>query len=134
MVTLETSGADLSALRPEERQVAGLINGKWDVSAIVLASQQRELAVRLAMGATPRRLGAMVLGQNARLAVIGIGVGLVAAWSLGRMLQPIVFGVSSTSAVALASVGAGTLLITLGATLVPAVRAAFVNVTVGLRG
>ncbi len=40
---LETEGADLSALRPEERQVAGLINGKWDVSAIVLAGQQREL-------------------------------------------------------------------------------------------
>jgi putative ABC transport system permease protein len=108
--------------------------GSYGVMSQFVASRQRELAVRLAVGATPRRLGVMVLGQNARLAVTGISLGLVAAWSLGRALQPIVFGVSSTSAAALASVGVGTLLITLGATLVPAVRAALVNVTVGLRG
>lgn len=108
--------------------------GSYGVMSQLVASRQRELAVRLAVGATPRRLGAMVLGQNARLAVGGIGVGLVAAWYLGRALQPILFGVSSTSAAALASVGAGTLLITLGATIVPAVRAALVDVTLGLRG
>jgi hypothetical protein len=40
---LFASNDALQVLRPEERQVAGLINGRWDVSALVLASQQREL-------------------------------------------------------------------------------------------
>jgi len=40
---LIASNESLQALRPEERQVAGLINARWDVSALVLASQQREL-------------------------------------------------------------------------------------------
>lgn len=40
---LIASNEALQVLRPEERQVAGLINGRWDVSALVLASQQREL-------------------------------------------------------------------------------------------
>ena len=58
--------------------------GSYGVMTQVVASRQREFAVRLAVGATPRRLGGMVLGQNAKLALAGIVVGLVAAWQIGR--------------------------------------------------
>ena len=107
--------------------------GSYGVMSQLVASRQRELAVRLAVGATPRRLGSMVLGQNARLAMGGILLGLVASWQVGKLIAPLVFGISSTSPAALATVGLTTLVVTSGATLIPAVRAAFVDVTRGLR-
>jgi predicted permease len=107
--------------------------GSYGVMSQLVASRQRELAVRLAIGATPRRVGGMVLGQNARLAVVGVVIGLVASWQVGKLMAPLVFGISSTSPAALAVVGVTTLVVTSGATLVPAVRAAFVDVTRGLR-
>ena len=107
--------------------------GSYGVMSQLVASRQRELAVRLAVGATPRRVGRMVLGQNARLALGGIAIGLVAAWESGKLLAPLVFGISSTSPAALAVVGAITLAVTSAATLLPAMRAASVDVTLGLR-
>ena len=107
--------------------------GSYGVMSQLVASRRRELAVRLAVGATPRRVGVMVLGQNARLAIAGIAVGLAASWQIGRLIAPLVFGISSTSPLALLTVGVTTLVVTTGATIVPAVRAAFVDVTRGLR-
>jgi ABC-type antimicrobial peptide transport system permease subunit len=107
--------------------------GSYGVMSQLVASRQRELAVRLAVGATPRRVGGMVLGQNVRLALGGIALGLVASWQIGKLIAPLVFGISSTSPAALATVAVTTLIVTSGATLVPAVRAAFVDVTRGLR-
>jgi putative ABC transport system permease protein len=108
--------------------------GSYGVMTQVVASRQREFAVRLAVGATPQRLGGMVLGQNAKLAIVGVVVGLVLAWQAGRLLEPIVFGISARSPLALTSVAVTTLLVTLGATIVPALRAARADVTHGLRG
>jgi putative ABC transport system permease protein len=108
--------------------------GSYGVMTQLVASRHREFAVRLAVGATPRRLRSMVLGQNAKLAVAGIVLGLVAAWQVGRFLEPIVFGISATSPLALTSVAVTTLLVTLGATILPAARAAAPDVARGLRG
>jgi predicted permease len=108
--------------------------GSYGVMTQVVTSRQREFAVRLAVGATPRRLGGMVLGQNAKLAIGGIIVGLVAAWQIGRLLEPIVFGISASSPLALTAVAVTTLLVTLAATMAPAARAAAADVTRGLRG
>jgi putative ABC transport system permease protein len=108
--------------------------GSYGVMTQMVASRQREFAVRLAVGATPRRLGGMVLGQNARLALAGIAVGLVADWQLSRLLEPIVFGISASSPLALTAVAVATLLVTLAATVVPAARAAAADATRGLRG
>jgi len=107
--------------------------GSYGVMSQLVASRQRELAVRLAVGATPARLRAMVIVQNARLAMVGVGLGLVASWQTGKLLAPLVFGVSSTSPAALAAVAVITLIVTAGATLVPAARAARVDVTRRLR-
>ena len=107
--------------------------GSYGVMSQLVASRQRELAVRLAMGATPRRVGGLVLVQNARLAVAGIALGLIASWQCGKLLAPLVFGVSATSPAALAAVGVTTLAVTSFATLVPAARAAFVDITTRLR-
>ena len=107
--------------------------GSYGVMMQLVTSRRRDIALRLAMGATPQRVGRMVLAQNARLAATGIGVGLIAAWELGRVLQPYVFGVSTQSPFGFAVVGAATLAVTVGATLVPAVRAAMTSMTSVLR-
>jgi putative ABC transport system permease protein len=107
--------------------------GTYGVMSQSVASRQRELAVRLAVGATPRRVGGMVLGEHARLAIAGIALGLAASWEIGKLISPLLFGISSTSPVALASVGVTTLVATSAATIVPALRAAFVDVTKGVR-
>jgi ABC-type antimicrobial peptide transport system permease subunit len=107
--------------------------GSYGVMSQFVASRRRELAVRLAVGATPRRVGGMVFAEHARLALVGIVLGLAASWQVGRFIAPLVFGISSTSPVALAAVGAMTLLATSGAIIVPAMRAAFVDATRGIR-
>jgi hypothetical protein len=56
VLELEADATELSPLRQEERQIASLINGRWDVSAVVLASQQRELDTLKALYKL-RRLG-----------------------------------------------------------------------------
>lgn len=107
--------------------------GSYGVMSQLVASRQRDIAVRLAVGATPRRVGGMVLGQNARLALAGIAVGGVGAWQAGKLLAPLVFGVSPTSPTALAVAGVTTLVVTSVAALVPAIRAACVDATRRLR-
>ncbi len=56
VLDLEADASQLSMLRQEERQIAALINGRWDVSTVVLASQQRELDTLKALYKL-RRLG-----------------------------------------------------------------------------
>ena len=107
--------------------------GTYGVMSQSVASRQRELAVRLAVGATPRRVGGMVLGEHARFALAGIVLGLLASWQLGGLMAPLLFGISSTSPVALAIVAVTTLVATSAAAIVPALRAAFVDVTKGIR-
>ena len=107
--------------------------GSYGVMSQLVASRQRELAVRLAIGATPQRVRRMVIGQNATMAIIGIGLGILASWPIGKLLSPMVFGVSPTSPSALAAVGVTTLVVTAAASLLPAARAARVDVTQRLR-
>lgn len=62
---LDTDVSQLAPLRQEERQIAALINGRWDVTAVVLASQQRELDTLKALHKL-RRMGLLTPRQTAR--------------------------------------------------------------------
>lgn len=106
--------------------------GSHGVMSQLVASRQRELAVRLAVGDTPAGLLRAVLKQNARLSLVGIAVGLVGAWAVGSAMTPLVFGIAPRSLSVLGAVAAATLAITLGATVMPAWRAARVDVRRGL--
>ena len=81
LTVLEIEGelSQLAPLRQEERQIAALINGRWDVTAVVLASQQRELDTLKALYKL-RRLG--LLGQRgaAYSSIAGSGEALQLAW------------------------------------------------------
>ena len=102
--------------------------GSYGVMSQLVTNRERELAVRLAVGASPAALWRDVLWQNARLSLGGIALGVTAAWLLGGLMQSFVFGIAPRSVGVLAAVAGVTLLLTLIATLVPAWRAAHVDV------
>ena len=72
--------------------------GVYGVMAYAVAQRQREIGVRLALGAAPSGIRRLVLGQGARLAMIGTGVGLLVALGVGKLLKSLLFGVSAVDA------------------------------------
>jgi predicted permease len=112
--------------------VLGMI-GLYGVMAYVVALRTRELGVRIALGATPGAVAAMVTRQGALLCATGLGVGLVLVIVGARFVRTLLFEVAPTDPLAL---GAATVLIAalaLLASLLPALRAARVNPAEALR-
>ena len=70
--------------------------GVYGVMAYLVAQRQREIGVRLALGASPGGIGRLIVWRGIRLALAGTLVGLIGAAALGRLLGSLLFGVSST--------------------------------------
>jgi putative ABC transport system permease protein len=68
--------------------------GVYGVMAYTVAQRQREIGVRLALGADPSGIRRLVLGRGARLALAGLAIGLVSALALGRVIESLLFGVT----------------------------------------
>jgi putative ABC transport system permease protein len=100
--------------------------GLYGAVGVMVAQRRREIAVRLALGASARRVLRMVLGQGLRPAAAGLAVGLGAAWLVAAALGPLVVGLESrptTFAAAAILLGAASTAACLG----PARRAARVD-------
>lgn len=97
--------------------------GLYGVSSYVVALRSRELAIRMAVGATPRVILAMVLGQSMRVAAIGLLVGGGTAVVVSRFIQSEYHGIRGIDGAAFG--GAATLFLAamLLASAIPAVRA-----------
>jgi ABC-type antimicrobial peptide transport system permease subunit len=95
--------------------------------AYAVSQRTRELGIRLALGARPATVRALVLGQGMVLAGLGIGLGLIGAVALGRLLLGLLYGVEPTDPRVLAAVTALLATASVLACLVPAVRATRVN-------
>jgi predicted permease len=103
--------------------------GIYGVLAFGVAQRAREFGIRQALGADPRTILALVLGQGMRTTGIGIVLGLAGAVALTRYLQSLLFGVGAYDL----SVYAGVTILLLGVCYVPARRATRVAPTVALR-
>jgi putative ABC transport system permease protein len=79
--------------------------------------------VRIALGASPAGIVRMVVRQGAASALIGIGVGLLAAVGLSRLLDGLLYQVSPTDPASFAAMAALVLAIALAASYLPASRA-----------
>lgn len=108
--------------------------GSYGVMSQLVANRRREMAIRSALGATPAGVLRLVLGQNARLAAAGTALGLGAAWLSARWLQAKLTGFDAAAAWTYPAVALLVLGLTQLASLIPARRAARVDVPAALGG
>lgn len=107
--------------------------GVYGVMAYSVSQRQREIGVRLALGAAPGSIMAMVLGEGGRLVAIGVVVGLGAALAFGRGLHALLFGITALDLPTFAVVATVLGVMTLVAAWVPARRAMRVDPLAALR-
>ena len=107
--------------------------GTYGVLSYVVTERQREIGIRVALGASTCGIVRLVLRQGLSLAVIGIVIGVGGALALARVTQSLLFGVSPTDPMTYAAVGAVILLVALAACMVPAQRAMRVDPLVAIR-
>jgi predicted permease len=107
--------------------------GLYSVIAYNVAQRSHELAVRAALGAQGRDIVRLVVGEGARVAALGLTIGLAIALAAGRWVEPLLFRVSPRSPGVLAGVAAVLLAVALVASLIPARRAARADPNAALR-
>jgi len=96
--------------------------GSYGTMSQLVMSRERELVVRLVVGAEPRELGRSMLLQNARLSLAGAAVGLAIAWASAGVMRQFVVGLDPRSLPILVAAASATLCLMLLATLPPALR------------
>jgi ABC-type antimicrobial peptide transport system permease subunit len=64
--------------------------------AYLVAQRSQEIGIRMALGAKPRDVFKLILGQGMALVLIGTGVGIAAALGLTHLLASLLYGVSAT--------------------------------------
>jgi len=101
--------------------------------AYTVTQRAKELGVRLALGAAARDVLRLVVGQGMRLALLGVGIGLVAALVFGRVMRTMLFNISTLDPMTYLVIPLLLLLVTLLATWLPARRATRVDPAVVLR-
>ena len=107
--------------------------GIYGVLAYFVSQRSRELGIRLALGARPRALFLMVVGQGLRPVAIGVAIGLAGAMGVTTLMQSLLFGVTPVDPAAYV-VATGVLgAIAAAACALPALRATRVDPLVALR-
>jgi predicted permease len=111
--------------------LAGL--GLYGVIAYGVGERTKEIGIRIALGATALEVARLVIGEGAKLGVVGVAIGLVASVGTARMLSSMLFGVEPTDGVTLVGTAVAVLGATLAASWLPARRAARVDPLEALR-
>jgi putative ABC transport system permease protein len=107
--------------------------GIHGVTAFSVAQRSHEIAVRMALGATRKRVIVLVVKEGLVLASLGLGLGLIGAYLVGRAMHSILFGVAAIDFSTFDAVGLVLLLAALLACLLPAMRATRIDPAVALR-
>jgi putative ABC transport system permease protein len=97
--------------------------GIYGVTAYSVSQRTHEFGVRMALGASRASIGRIVVYDAGAMAGFGMGVGLVAAFGLTRLMKAILHGVSATDPLTFVAVPATLVLVAISAAYVPAVRA-----------
>ena len=107
--------------------------GIYGVMAYLVNQGTREIGIRIALGASERRILNLVVWQGMALALSGVTIGLAAAFLLTRLIRSLLFGVAATDPVTFGGISLLLALIAVLASYFPALRAARIDPMVSLR-
>jgi len=107
--------------------------GLYGVMAYSVSQRATEIGVRVALGARRIHVLQLILGQGARLTLLGLAFGLAAAWGLTRLLVSLLFEVNATDPATFVSISLLLVSIALLACFFPARRALSVDPMIALR-
>jgi putative ABC transport system permease protein len=107
--------------------------GTYGVLSYLVTERQREIGIRVALGASAGGIVRLVLRQGLGISILGIAVGVGGALGLARVTQSLLFGISPTDPSTYFAVGAVILVVALLACMIPAQRAMRVDPLVAIR-
>jgi ABC-type antimicrobial peptide transport system permease subunit len=107
--------------------------GIYGTLSYVVSQRTREIGIRMALGAQAVDVRRMVVAQGGRLALVGVGIGLVAALFLARSLQSLLFEVQARDPLVFATVAVVMMGVALTACYLPARKASAVDPVEAIR-
>jgi ABC-type antimicrobial peptide transport system permease subunit len=111
--------------------LAGL--GIYGVVSYSVAQRRQEIGVRVALGARPGDVMRLVLGEGAKLAGIGVAIGVLAAVFATQLIQSWLFEIGRVDPLTFTCVAAGLVVVSLAASYIPARRATKVDPLLAMR-
>jgi predicted permease len=107
--------------------------GIYGVVSYSVAQRRQEIGVRMTLGAQRSDIVRLVLGEGSALAIIGVGIGVVAALFATRLVRSMLFEIGAADPMTFIVVAVVLLIVALAASLVPARRAAAVDPLLAIR-
>src|SRR5947207_3738874 len=107
--------------------------GLYGVMAYSVSQRTGEIGVRVALGAQPKHVLQLIMGHGLKLTLLGVAIGLVAAWSTTRLLVTLLFGLSPTDAATFTAITLVLVIVGLLACYLPARTAMRLNPVEALR-
>jgi len=107
--------------------------GIYGIMAYSVSQRTNEIGIRMALGARPESVLRMVLGEASWITAMGVIAGLGGSLALGRVVGTLLYGVTAHDVTTLAVSALALIAVALGASWIPARRAARVNPMLALR-